>query len=355
MAKASLISRLKWLWHFNRRNRSQGFTLLELLVVTVIAAGIVSGLVYIVVELMGADQRETSLTETQREMQLALNYISNEMQEAVFVYTGTCFDGTDAACTRPGAGVPLTNFLPSSVTGGGVPIVAFWRQYPLPANMRNSGVCASGTSTTPLVCVNGNSYALIVYSITTKADPTWKGQARVTRYALTQYDTSGNASGGYADPASTSFETWPFQKQQDGSFKDMRNTPQPSGSSVVLVDFVDGGTNTEDTGTQFTKSQCPDNPATVDDPSTPTINEGLDYLLTPTDAFLGSNGGTNLRSSFYACVSPSQKNYNQDVILYLRGNATGKPGVKQLNRGSALPAIETRVFVRGILDKIPPQ
>jgi prepilin-type N-terminal cleavage/methylation domain-containing protein len=53
MAKRKLLSRLQRFWYGSRRDKAKGFTLLELLVVAAIAGGIVAGLMYLVVELMG--------------------------------------------------------------------------------------------------------------------------------------------------------------------------------------------------------------------------------------------------------------------------------------------------------------
>jgi prepilin-type N-terminal cleavage/methylation domain-containing protein len=350
MAKTSLKARLTRFLYPARQTRTQGFTLLELLIVTVIAAGIVSGLVYMVIELLGADQRESSRSETQREMQMAMDYMANDLREATFVYTGDCFSGADATCARGAAGVPLTNFLPTALTNQSVPIIAFWRQYPLSSTMRNN-LCTGGNAA-PAVCLNASSYALVVYSLSRAEGTIWKGRARITRYILSQFNNAGVAATGYADPSVTGFQSWPFLVRS-GSAPENQQVGAPSGSPAALVDFVDDGSGAVALGnpTLATTATCPNNPNTLDNPTTLTVNESVDYILTPRTDQLGA-GFANARTSFYACVSPVLADVNQDVILYLRGNAWNRPGIR--SDRTFLPTLETRVLIRGVLNRLPP-
>lgn len=326
---------------------SAGFTLLELLVVAAIASGIIAGLMYIVVELMGTDQRESSRSETQREMQMALNYISTELRESVYTYTGE-----DLQCMGlPTACRPLADYLPLGANS--VPVLAFWKQQPFPDNVPGSSARASCYGSAPpggISCLAGHSYALVVYSMS-KANPNnlWSASnARITRYALTEFDSQGNLNPGYVNPGTFgNFATWPFGRDTQGttstpvdlrlrSVLSGRPAGAPTGNPAVLVDFVD--TQARQTGS------CPSS-----------------YAISPTDASLASTGFTGVRS-FYACVSvrPTtltsgvttiDTGVNQDMILFLQGNANGRPGI--IGDSTFLPALETRVLSRGVLTKRP--
>ncbi|MGA0199751.1 MAG: hypothetical protein ACO3NK_11650, partial [Prochlorotrichaceae cyanobacterium] len=59
-----------------------------------------------------------------------------------------------------------------------------------------------------------------------------------------------------------------------------------------------------------------------------------------------------LSRTFYACVrsSTASVGQNQDVILFLRGNAKGRSGTETDLRTAVL---QTRVTLRGIIDKEP--
>ncbi|NJL37799.1 MAG: type II secretion system protein [Leptolyngbyaceae cyanobacterium SM1_4_3] len=336
----SLKSQLNRLFQRRQKfSRAGGFTLIELLVVVFIAGGILSGLLYLVVELLGVDQREASRTETQREMQLAMDYIATELREAVYVYND-CYlpqgsrsdpDGDpdnpdDDYC--PG----LINFLPDDLASAeNIPVVAFWKQQPLPTVLKQR--CDSATPPADIPCRTASSYALVVYSINTDPDGPWDGKARITRYALTQFQSDGDPTPGYAPPeegVNVRFDRWPV-----GIAGTDRRTGTPQDTSAVLVDFLD-----DDTGAAFS----------ADDQTADLARCPTGYTMTPSEEVLNSIDAPDIRS-FYACVDQGQGNTNRDVILYIRGNAQGRPGIA--GEASFLPTLETRVLSRGVLGRTP--
>lgn len=345
--------------------RISGFTLLELLVVAIIAGGIVSGLLYIVNELLQADARESALSETQREMQLALDYMSNELKEAIYVYTGTCLDnGGNDASGCPG----LEPYLPASLdpaSNGGfsVPVLAFWKSQPLPIELRR--LCAGTTPPTGVPCATGSSYALVVYSIqaANATERIWQGRARITRYALEAFETDGTPTPGYVNPGSfrgTPFTTWPLYADpaQNNTVRNWQTT-RPTGAPVVLVDFVDNGRASRDPALPVRTE--PDPNAVPADAICTGGREGEDPTATtpleisPAAAALDGTRFQGVRS-FYACVSRGASNTAgqftsagsprfSEVTLYLRGNASGRPSVG-FNDNRFLPTLETRVLSR---------
>ena len=68
------------------RPKTSGFTLIELLVTLIVGSIILAGLPYLVVELLQISRREEVLTRTQQDMKRALDYISRDVREAVYVY-----------------------------------------------------------------------------------------------------------------------------------------------------------------------------------------------------------------------------------------------------------------------------
>jgi prepilin-type N-terminal cleavage/methylation domain-containing protein len=372
MVTTFLKSQLARVWSSRRRGHDNGFTLVELLIVTIIAGGIVSGLLFLVVELLTADQRDSSRNETQRDMQRALDYISSELRQAVYVYPGDCL-GTAPVGTRgdPNYCPGLSNFLPTNVvslansSSQSVPILAFWRQKDLPPIVK--GRCASAASldaanpiNTPnnsvISCATGNSYALVVYSIS-KANSSniWNGNARITRYELPQFKyTTGDPSAGYALPIVNNkqiFRIWPYGSNEAAAVG-TQNPGSPDGTLTVLTDFVDDGKGAEALALASGSpapitSTCPDDPTTINDTTTPNFDEGLDYTISPaTYSFQNSS----IRS-FYACVSNTPNIDNRNVILYIRGNASGRPGIN--TQKDFLATLSTQVLSRGILDKDP--
>ena len=372
MAKTRLLTRFKnrlkrsLLSHRNSSHRAnhKGFTLLELLVVMAISSGIIAGLMYIVVELMSTDQRESSRSETQREMQLALDYMSSELRESVFVYTAENL--SCAGPTGPGAPPcsPLTAYLPAAVSNNSVPILAFWKQEPFPYKnilaTSKRAECFGNAPPAGISCLTSSSYALVVYSLS-KANSSniWSSNARITRYELSEFNSKGDLTAGYVNPGAYNgnpFASWPiFVDEKDGQLKNIQTaavksnrTPgRPTGNPVTLVDFVDAqARNSGGKGGANETTACP----------TPT-----DYALTPSLKMLSDAGFANVRS-FYICISapstqlPGQPiianpSENQDIIVHLQGNANGRPGIL---RDELLSALETRVLSRGVLTRRPP-
>jgi prepilin-type N-terminal cleavage/methylation domain-containing protein len=357
MAK-HLFSRLKKRFLKSQGHSTQGFTLIELLVVTAIAGGIVSGLTFIVIQMMTSDQREASRAETQREMQIALDYMASELREAVYVYPGTYLENSRSSLNATDN--PFANYLPASVTSGAVPVLAFWKLQTFPQAVKTT--CAGTTAATNpagVACLNGQSYALVVYSLAKKptGSTIWKGDARITRYVLSQFDSSGNANLGYVDPGvNNNFTTWPWANNTGGGVQNLQ-TARPTGKAFTLVDYVNlSQLPTEISQTGF----CPAGGAT----GTTTVGS---YDISPTTNMLATAGAgfAGIRS-FYACVfsqtqttgtgaGQADPTQYRDVLLFLRGSAVGRPGVAGVNSNDqdVLPTVQTRVLNRSVLSRRP--
>ncbi|MGB3557499.1 MAG: prepilin-type N-terminal cleavage/methylation domain-containing protein [Geitlerinemataceae cyanobacterium] len=312
------------------RGKTAGFTLIELLVSVILGSAIVAGLMSLVIELLTTDARETARTETQREMQMALDYISRDLREAVYVYDGACLAGTDVSGKALGSKCPgiFRTLKPKDDPDRSTPILAFWKLDSLP-----QGVTCPGSPS----CLSGRSYTLVAYFLTDNdGDATWKGKARIQRWELPRYTSNGSEVSGYVNPLEVDggFAQWPGS----GSVAQLQN-------GATLVDFIDNrGLDDPDL-----KASLGDREISVDCPD--------EYVLTPHD--------TNVRN-FYACIkvpdalkppvtagaAPATGAFNQKVILFIRGNAAGKPGIKDANEGF-MPAIATQVLNRGVFDKTP--
>ncbi len=316
-------------WLKRRRSPSAastaGFTLTELLIVAIISSIIVSGLMYLVVELLSVDQREASRSETQREMQQALDYISAELREAVFVYRGRCLGAgiaADPSAVPPEPGCPgLQNALNAVLPENSTPVIGLWKQDRLPNALRER--CRTtqvAMNNYPVPCVTGSSYSLIVYALTT-SNPTgiWRGRARIVRYVLPEFTESGTnwrKTGGYTAPAGSAFAAW-----QPATGETLE------GNSAVLVDFVDDGQAANALGV----------PA-------PTCPAG--YEVSPETATSTYRGG------LYACVTnETMTSQFRDVSLFIRGNAFGRPGINSDREFTT--TMQTRVLGRAVLERNP--
>jgi prepilin-type N-terminal cleavage/methylation domain-containing protein len=317
----------------NQRQRLSGFTLIELLISLVIASIVMAGLLYMVVELTTMDKRENNLDQVQRDMNRAMAFIVDDLQEAVYVYTDPQQMATQLR--------PDTKFPDQTDTDDAVSVLAFWRIDPIEDGFPT---CNSTTMTTAvfqncnLLRIRQAAYTLVVYvQKVNDGDGKWPGQSRIIRYELPRYaatiPTSLAERSGYRDPTDptdplASFETW----QRDGT---------PEGIANVLVDYVQRPT--------FSPAVAL-NRAPLNHSGGPCQGYG-DYSVAP------STATTNTNNTFFACVrNPSLGGVgtrgSQDVFVFLRGNVQSiNGGVRGYSNRTSLPILETQVLVKGVVNK----
>ncbi|MBE9101402.1 prepilin-type N-terminal cleavage/methylation domain-containing protein [Vacuolonema iberomarrocanum] len=326
-----------WLQRFRTtpRHRNAGFTLIELLIVTIVGSLIMLALLALINELLLTDRNESVRLETNREMQIALDYMAEEVREASYIYTGHCLaaqnegapnealscNGADVrAIGNPGSGI-----LPEAIASADdIPVLAFWKQHPLPEALRNQ--CRNNPllqiDAIPVPCTIGSSYALVVYALSTEnPGDIWRGGARIKRYMLTEFNAAGTArTPGYANPTlnNNNFDEWPYAP---GVSVGGGNANAP-----VLVDFVDGTVDSD--------PSCPDG-----------------YSISPHPAALAAAGNVdNDLRSFYACISPPEAGRHQEAVIYLQGNIDGRVAGAFAPQDGALTVLQTRVMARGVFE-----
>lgn len=348
------------------RSKAGGFTLLELLVAMLVGSIISAGLLFIVVQLVETNLRESARSDTQRDLQAAIDYIARDVREAVFVYDAECLLDRPAPASPYRTRCPgLRNYLPEEITGtsgfgatDNVPVLAFWRVDPLPDTIqtlcsRNSAAYSSAAPLPAAIknvpCLANQMYTLVVYSLNRdREDRTVKqGRARIMRYALPQFTSSvGTAVRGWVNPRGkmngreTSFLAWPVvQTSLTGSALDSLQTTRPSNNSLPLTDYVDWFGLYEPSG----RGRAPD-------PEEP--DEDLALILTPRN---GASAATDPPRGFYVYVRGGNRegDLNQEVVIRIQGDAAGRPGVPELNpnRPRVPISLETRVLTRGVTNK----
>lgn len=336
---------MRQIWRrVSRRRCVSGFTLLELLVSMLIASIVVSGLLYVVVELLQIDRREALLSQTQEDTQRAMAYIADDIKESVYIFPDP------SVLTQ--AASPQLDDLPDSST----PVLAFWKPVPIEESLPDCSRWEPDATDEDeekyaqcrVLTIRQASYSLVVYLQKERddaVDTLWKGASRIIRYELDQYKDIAelDITPGYQDPTSVGFASW--ESTDDDT----------EGDRAVLVDFID--------------APSVENPPTTG--TNPCLSIGADYTPVPADVVEEQN------PSFYGCVKnplsaaaiaaiaaaeaagetpPTfSANANQDIFLFLRGNARdGAQGVVGVaGERSALPTLETRVLMRGVLNKSP--
>jgi prepilin-type N-terminal cleavage/methylation domain-containing protein len=383
----SVAQRQRWFFTLLalRRKSGAGFTLIELLVALLISGLMVSVLLYMVVQLMGTNQREAARSDVQRDAQAAIDYITRDLREAVYVYDGNCLqNGTGSAlnnATNPATIVcpGLLRYLPAAINAANKqPVLAFWRLEDLPTTMR--AYCdasaaaiapAAGGAALPTTdprtfppCSTKKMYTLVVYSVETD-NPTgsWRGRARLSRYKLPQYSDGANTGAaqtpGWVSPIQTglTFVSWP-KDSKDVDYQALPILPptatDPRGgggraagvASVVLMDFLDDVATTAAAGDANDAALCPNLP------NLPQNTAGGFNVSVQS----GQTAASKFTRSFYACVrgaTPSAANpelANQEVVIRLKANAAGKAGLPLLTANIPI-TMESRVMLRGALGK----
>jgi prepilin-type N-terminal cleavage/methylation domain-containing protein len=355
-----------------------GFTLIELLVALIVGAIITTLVLGFTVSLMRNNQRESSRSNTQREVQAAIDYINRDVREAVYVYDGECLrtDGVKSSEVNPALRTPanecagLLNYLPDQLnTATNLPVLAFWRLDPLPDQLLTN-VCGNaatakaiadrtlpvGSPISNVPCVGRKMYTLVVYSLNRDNAATWNGRSRITRYTLSPY-TDGNGTTtttGWYSPLATSFPNWPYDpvlKALPGG-----RAANWAGNNQVLVDFIDDRTN--DRAAAATAAACPSVSSGTAATAVVAIPQDTKdgFYATPAQggagAYPAATGANPLSlRTFYACVRGGDAaNLNQEVIVRIQGNAAGQPGVP-IAQGNVPVTMETRILTRGVLEK----
>ncbi|MCU0551889.1 MAG: prepilin-type N-terminal cleavage/methylation domain-containing protein [Leptolyngbya sp. Prado105] len=340
----------------SNQSKPNGFTLIELLVAMIVGALISGGLLFLVIQLVQTNLREGARSDTQRDLQAAIDYIARDVREAVYVYDSNCLDRPAASTVQcPG----LINYLPKNMSGSAsnnLPVLAFWRvdqlpqtvkdiclaTYSDPSNFTNSQSAPAAIRDVP--CLSGRMYTLVVYSLNWDSAPGLRGRARIRRFELPQFTTASASTTpptpvtGWVDPTrrETDFFTWPLNKSISTTASSASlQTSRPVGANIVLTDFVDRvGLYADSSGA---KAQAP-------------LLAG--YELTPRR---GSSANDEPPRGFYVYVKGMENRgiLNQEVVIRIQGDAAGRAGIPNVNpnRPGVPLALETRVLTRGVTGK----
>jgi hypothetical protein len=334
---------LLYLWRARRLARA-GFTIAELVIGATIGVILLTGMMYLVVEMTRVERTQTARGETEREMAQALDYIAAELREAVLVYDRECLGGNGSGngVTCPGLRLPINT------------VLAFWKREPVPdsnflANVDGTddqekidryardNACVTNRDCNAVMNYVRTQYTLVVYvlcpnpnperpgpycSFETDTEP--RGPARIVRGYFRQYVWGERASDfenrlENLDPLEN--PTWPAGIPSWGA----RNA-----DSQILISNVDW------------------------EPPRVNVNCPAGYVSTT-----GVRQNTGFRS-FFACVRErsgvAETGFVQDVYVYLRGNAADRAGLREIESSGTniyRPAVETYVRTRGSYNRRP--
>lgn len=319
-----MVSTLRWLISAQLKriklpqSKTSGFTLIELLVAIIISAIVLSALLSFMVDILRTDRREQAKSTSEQELQAALDYITRDLQQAVYIYDAT------------GIG-EIRNQLPEPSATDKMPVLVFWKREFL------KDAVAVNTGFDDQFVYSLVAYYLIKDQTGCQGSP-WSCTARVGRFQIKDgiSTETGYLSGyqpdagfrlfsiGSSDSVSASMNAW----TKNGTYTTGIDT---------LVDFVDHTLATTAPGAL--NPVCP--------PNTQQIPQ-----------YTGSGGSVAVDAlktgSFYTCVDSSRT----IAKVYLRGNAFARTiGKSQMANQSQYrqtlspfyPSVSAQVQGRGLL------
>lgn len=290
-----------WMKFSTRKNRDHGFTLVELLIGLVMAFLVLTPLFGLMISIMNTDEKEQAKTTSEQELQTAIDFITRDLQQAVYIYD---FQGVTNNYNTIAANSGIKDSLPT--VAGGVPILVFWKQ-----EVVSNVIPTTGPND------DASVYSLVAYYLINSPSTIWSNTARIARWQIkdgvrSPSDTSGvtcnpsyNTSIKFVDadncpsPGFKPFDLDMNQWQRSGSFT---NDPQ------VLVDFIDQTPRDQTNVPNITPSCAQDD-----------NQQGV--TITPISS--------TTMTSFYACVSNYADPTNQGQVIstaqiFIRGNALAR-------------------------------
>jgi type II secretory pathway pseudopilin PulG len=290
-----------WMKFSTRKNRDHGFTLVELLIGLVMAFLVLTPLFGLMISIMNTDEKEQAKTTSEQELQTAIDFITRDLQQAVYIYD---YQGVTNNYNTIAANSGIKDSLPT--VAGGVPILVFWKQ-----EVVSNVIPTTGPND------DASVYSLVAYYLINSPSTIWSNTARIARWQIkdgvrSPSDTSGvtcnpsyNTSIKFVDadncpsPGFKPFDLDMNQWQRSGSFT---NDPQ------VLVDFIDQTPRDQTNVPNITPSCAQDD-----------NQQGV--TITPISS--------TTMTSFYACVSNYADPTNQGQVIstaqiFIRGNALAR-------------------------------
>ncbi|MDX2100717.1 MAG: hormogonium polysaccharide secretion pseudopilin HpsC [Leptolyngbyaceae cyanobacterium bins.59] len=300
-----------------------GFTLIELLVSMVISSIVITTLLSFMVSTVNNERREQAKAASEQELQIALDYITRDLQQAIYIYDA---DGIAS----------ISSSLPASSTtdrNRAFPVLVFWKR-----EYVEDAVSIPGSTPRD----DAFAYSLVAYYLirNTNNNLTWSNTARIARFQIRDGVRSSNGdflpaitTGGRAQIPDNGFRL--FDLSSSGStVKDKMNnwtkasadytvnvvggTPATVSAAYdvtsvdqmpVLIDFLD----------QTTIAQTPElDPTATNSVSPRCASANAQQIPRFTGTAGGSIASDNLRTaSFYVCVDSD----DTAVQIFLRGNA----------------------------------
>jgi hypothetical protein len=300
---------------------------------------VISTLLYFMLDVMRTSAKEIARKDTLQEMQVALDFITNDLEEAVYIYTGEELEDREITSGEDD-GIKDIFDLPSD-SGNVEPILVFWKleyvpyedaPYTSDESFPDDYDCTSedlnvSEQTCEELKISQRTYTLVAYLQKDKDnDPTETCQVEsvIYRYQLRKYDDFSTLAQetDYIDPQrESSFANWPYDSDD-----------QPPSSDYQLTVDVDNSDEDElvDALVYF-----------VDEPN----NSNLNGDFTCASGYQRTPETVSNWNSFYACIEDVSG--AKTVTVHLRGDPNGRTICELGDDFTPLPTLQSTAILRG--------
>nr|WP_071191688.1 hormogonium polysaccharide secretion pseudopilin HpsC [Trichormus sp. NMC-1] len=336
-------------------NQVDGFTLIELLIALTMAFLILTPLLGLIVNIANTDQKEQAKATSEQEIQTAMDFITRDLQQAVYIYDQRGVEKTNNTTFPLESGI--NDSLP--VVPNGLPVLVFWKREIVPNAVPNDSASKD----------DAFRYSLVAYYLIHNINniyPTWSRTARIARWEIkdgvrsisgtsgisdcpTKYDTTTKFISGYCPDAG--FQPFDLDSTTGSITQKMKlwtaDRTKYTATPQVLIDYIDQTIPVKDpTGSipDLTR-QC------LTDANYSLSNTSKQPQVIPSN--------TTSPSSFYACVSNYLDPINTGRVtttaqVFIRGNALARiqssnTTYTDKNQATYFPSVNAIVQARGFL------
>ena len=312
----------------HQRNRSgpaqteKGMTLVELLVGAIMAFLIITPMLAFVVDMLNTDRREQVKSNTEQDVQAALDFLAQDLSQAIYIYDNNSTLTSTPTSTATGIPALLAgNFIPAE-NPTQTPILVFWKRelmknsMPLEANVEPNNCQPMG----PKDCNDTYVLALVAYYQVTEPNAIWcqpsggSCPTRIVRYQFKDglrnpYSIDPNPFNRYFTGVSDSQKrSKAFDPRFDISNPTQNVTmKQDFGDPEVLVNYID-----HSPGPTLTGQEC------MTALGNPTDTTGVTPIQLPEETLkIPKSTSLNQPNSFYACVDTARN----IARVTIRGNS----------------------------------
>jgi prepilin-type N-terminal cleavage/methylation domain-containing protein len=329
--------------------KNQGFTLIELLVAMILAVLVLTPLLGFMINLLDNERREQAKSNSEQEVQLALDYISQDLQQAIYIYDAKGINS-------------IKDQLPNKTDR--TPVLVFWtRQY-----KEDVIVAASKYSrkTNDAFVYSLVAYYLIKSDSTNNKDKIWSNEFRIARFELNggvtdpdnPKDKDGNLiyikdKNGVELKPDSGFKM--FNLDGSSTLENKMNTWKKdkdknyTKNAEILIDYVDNSQKV-DADTSFKPIGCHPEVFDIDkDINIPTGQKTEKKAALTVPAVDGTSEFGN--GSFYACVDTNKVS----AKVFIRGNALARINNKDAENNFSkdiaayFPSVGVQVRGKGLI------